>query len=324
MRWMALAVRVGVGAAMVVACNGDKGEVVDTGDTDTNTEPRCQNAVLEAYPEDATSGVYAWSAVDIAMSQPDTSAVITVLDDAGAEVAGVSELLDDDRRVQWTPDAPMAVGDYTYSMSWGCDDVAAGFSVGDAGTTPTGDPAGLAGRTYILDLKQARFVGPQGIGPALETQLEVKLLLGVFAADATSLQFIAGAEDQSGGQDTEASTTLFDDPAAFSDPRFSISQDALPLVVEGDPITVTDLDISGSFSADQSAIVGFRMSTTLDTRDLKTALNQKTDEGPCNLFAASFGVKCEACPDGAGEYCINLVVADLTLPEAGYAMVEIP
>jgi hypothetical protein len=318
MRWLAL--------VLLVACSGDKGKVQPTGDTGAGDDDdvACNNAILGSYPGADATDVYPWSAMDVSLSQPDADATIEVRTSGGDVVAGTVGRFDNDRRLEWLPDAPMSSGDYTYDLVWGCETRTTSFQVDDGPTTPTGDPAGLVGKTYVLDLKQSRFVAPQGIGPALESTLEVKLLLGIVSADATGVQLLAGAEAQEGGQDLGASTTSFTNVADFSDPRFSVAQAALPLVVEGDPITVTDLNISGSFTADGSSIQGFRMSTILDTRDLKDALGQPNDDGPCNLFSASFGVQCEACPDGEGEFCINLVVADLVLPDAGYSMVEVP
>ncbi len=326
MRWMMFGAML---TSVVAGCSGDKGEVTptgETGDTDT-TDPRCPNALLESYPEDGNSTVYAWSSVDMLLSRSDDEATITVADTSGTEVAGTLTRTEDDTRLTWLPDGMMAAGDYTGTLEWtDCDTRTASFTVTDTGTTAVTDPSSLVGKTYVLDLTESRFVAPENIGAALTTQLEVKLLLGVLAVDGSGIDFLAGAETLEGGsQSLDAPTTRFDNAADFSgDPRFVVSTDSLGLVVEGDPITVTDLEMSGSFAADGSAIHGFRMRTTLDMRDLKDALEQNDDDGPCNLFAGSFEVFCTPCDNGEGDYCIDLVVADLTLPEAGYTMIEVP
>jgi hypothetical protein len=316
----------------LAACAGDKGEVVDTGDTDTvtdtdtDTNPNCGNAVLERYPADGETDVYAWSGVDILLSQADATATVVVTDSAGTEVSGTVERYLDDTRIEFLPSEPYAAGEtYTATLNWGCDPAPSSFTAGSEGTDPVADPSSLIDRTWVLDLKDGRFVAPDGIGPALQTMLEVKLLLGVTAADATTLQFRTGAEDGAGGQDLSASTTDFDAAADFSgNPFFTASQPVLGMVIEGDPIDVEQLDISGSFAADGSEIVGFRMSGIVDTRDLKEALEVEADGAVCDLFGASFNVECEACPSGDGDYCITLVVADLPMPEAGFGLAAVP
>jgi len=319
-----------LGCVLVAACGGDKGDTTPTGDTgdttDTDTTGNCANAVIDRYPADGDTDVYAWSGIDVTLSQPDATATVVVTDDAGAEVPGTVTLHDGDSRVQFLPDAGYAADTaYTATLQWACDDRAVGFTTGSLGTATVGDPSSLVDRGYALDLKNGRFVAPDGIGAALQSLLEVKLLLGVIAADASSVSLRAGAEDRKGGgQDLSASTTDFDDPAVFVDPYFEVTQDVLPLVIEGDPIDVADLTISGAFAADGSSIEGFRMSGIVDTRDLKDAVGVTEDDGVCNLFSASFNVACEECPSGEGVYCINLVVADLPLPETGYAVVEVP
>jgi hypothetical protein len=315
-------------ALTFLACSGDKGEVSPTGETgtdDTNTGS-CRNAILSQYPEGGEAEVFAWSAVDVTLSAADTAATIAVVDGSGAEVAGAVSLLDADKRLEWRPASGMAPGPHTATLTWtGCEPVAVDFTVHDAATAPVTDTSSLVGKTYILDLTQGRFVAPEGIGSALQTLIEVRLLMGVVAVDAGGISLLAGAEADGGGQDLAAATTAFSEPASFlADPHFTAEQPTLPLVVQGDGLTVTNLTMSGSFSSDGSAVEGFRLSAVLDTRDLKDALSITDDNGVCDLFGAAYGVTCEACPGGDGDYCITLVIADLTLPEAGYTMVEVP
>jgi len=326
--------------AVLAACGGDKGEVTPTGDTgtdidtdttdtdtdttDTDTTPNCANAVLGRYPGDGDADIYVRSGIDVQLSQPDATASIVVTDSAGTPVVGDVSLHDGDRRVQFLPGEDYVDGEtYTASLEWACDPRDISFTAGSDGASPVADPSVLVGRGYSLDLKDGRFVAPDGIGAALESMLEVKLLLGVTAADATSISLRAGAEDAKGGQDLAATTTDFSDPAAFANPFFSVTQDVLPLVIEGDPIDVEDLYVSGSFAADGSEIVGFRMSGIVDTRDLKDAVGVSGDGDVCALFGASFNVSCEACP-GGGDYCITLVVADLPMPETGFTVEVVP
>jgi len=325
MRWMTFGA---MAMGLLAACSGDKGEVTPTGDTggSTTDDPRCPNALLESYPEDGTGNVYAWSSVDLLLSRSDAAATVVITDDPGNEVPGTLTLSEDDKRLRWLPTDPMDPGEYTWTLEWtDCETRTGTFNVADFGTTEVADPSSLVDNAYVLDLTEARFVAPENIGDALTTQLEVRLLLGVLEIDGDGIDLMAGAEVLEGGsQALDAPTTRFSEPADFSaNPRFEVSTPSLGLVVEGDPITVTDLEMSGSFRADGSAIEGFSMRTILDMRDLKDALDQEDDEGPCTLFSASFSVECTACPNGDGDYCIDLVVADLTLPAAGYTMVEV-
>lgn len=321
--------------ALAMAC-GEKGNVTPTGDTsdtdtvnttDTDTDtaggtttPNCANAVLDRYPAQGDADIHARSAIDVLISQGDPTATLVVTDASGGEVPGTVHLLDGDRRLEFLPGEDYAAGEtYTATLLWDCPEQSIDFTAGSEGGTPVADPNDLVGRTYSLDLKNGRFVAPDGIGAALQTMLEVKLLLGVTGTDGTSLDLRAAAEDETGAQDLATPTTDFTAAADFANPFFEVTQDVLPLVIEGDPINVEDLYISGSFEPDGSAISGFRMSGIVDTRDLKDAVGVTGDDQVCGLFGASFNVQCEPCPEG-GDYCITLVVADLPMPETGFTL----
>ncbi len=304
---------------LMIACTGDKDTTDDTDDTgDTDTTPTCGNSLIASFPEDGATDVYGRTVVDATLAAPDATATIVVTDSAGGDVAGTVATVGD--RVVFTADAPFVAGDtYTSELLWGCDTVTATWAV-DADVGGPVAVASLDSNTYLLDLRTGRFVAPTGIGGALQSLIQVDLLLQT-VDNGGSLGLVTGVAAESGVQDACVPTVPFDQDADYTaDPFWTASQDTLPLSVAGDVVNVGELDLSGTFSPDGSAIVGLSLAGIIDTRDLvESVAPGGGDDAVCNLFSATFGIDCEACP-GGGTFCINLVIDQLTLPDAGFVM----
>lgn len=306
-------------AVLLVGCSGDD-ETTPT-ETDTTDPGGCTSTLVASWPEDGATDLFYRTVVDATLAAEEAGATIVVTDASGAEVPG--QILRDGGRITFVADGPYTAGaTYTSRLEWSCDPVEASFTIAEGVGAPV-DAAGLVDRTWKLDLKEGRFVAPSGIGQVLQNMLEVELLLGIPGQDPAGLALRAGVAAEDGSQDVCSPTTDFDDAADYAeDPFWTVSQAALPLVVLGDPITVRNLELSGAFAPGAATIEGVAMSGEIDTRDLKDAVGVGDDDAAvCNLFSATFGVRCEACSSGDGDYCITLVVDTLTMAESGFALV---
>lgn len=289
---------------------------------DETTDP-CFTNVLQEYPEDGAAGVFSRSVIDATLAAPEPTASFTVVDGSGAEVDGATEV--DGPRVTFTPAAPFTPGEtYTSTLRWSCEDSKPHvntFTVGAQGTTAV-DATSLVDRTWIADLKAGRYVAPYGIGSALDDLVEAQVLLAVEGQSTDTLTLASGAADYDDAQDLCSDTSDYDSPADFAaNPFFRVDEDEILLVILGDRLNIRDLTLSGAWDQDGAQLVGVRLDGILDTRDLKEELGVVDDVGVCDLFGATYGVECEDCPDGAGTFCMRLVIDGLTLDEASYDMV---
>lgn len=218
-----------------------------------------------------------------------------------------------------TTDTTDAAGDDDDDTNPGDDD--------DDGTplpTEPVDDAGLAGRTYVVDLGSGNFVEPPGVGPLLSQFLTTEILLGVVTADATTLQLRGAIADAGGAQDPCSPSIEF--PAADFDnnPTFSVGPETLNLDIEGIAIVIEDLEVTGGFATGGSAIVAATLAGSIDTRILAPLVGATGDDQAVCDLVSTFGVACVACSDGSGNYCLNVYVDRLRADEApGVTLTEI-
>lgn len=290
----------------------------DSKDEDTDTD-RCTTSVLASGPLDGETDVFYRAVVDASLARAEPDATITVRDASGADVPG--ELTRIGKRITFTADAPYTPGEtYTSTLDWSCDPIESTFTIAADVGEPV-DGSLLVGRTYMMDLLQGRPVVPVGIGDVFEASPPAKLFLAVDAAEAGGLQFTAGAglDGVSDVQDLCAPTSAFSGLADYAEnPYWTVTQDTIRLVVLTDVLDITSLKLSGAVAPGGAYLSGVSLDGILDTRDLTESLapNSGDEDAVCNLFDASFGVECEACPDGSGAFCIQLVIDDLKLEEA--------
>jgi len=296
---------------MLAACDGTTD--ADTDDTDGGTG--CENGIVSMSPADTASNVYYQSDVSVLFEAADDSATL-IVSNAGTEVSGTTAW--DGDNLTWTADAPLAPNTtYDIAISYECGNPATSFTTSEVGTAT--DAASLSGKTYVLDLANGNFVEPAGVGPLLQTQLTVDILIGVTNASATEVEMMGalGAEGVSPPeQDTCQETIDFPTAADFSaNPYFSVGPDTTTLSVQGMEIIVDDLEISGAFAPDGSYIAGATMAGAVDTRPLVGLIDPEgSDNTICDLVA-TFGVACEPCTDGSGDFCLNLLVTEMSAEE---------
>jgi hypothetical protein len=286
--------------------------VVDDGDT-------CDNAIIfPTHPEENATDAYYRTTVEITFKAADTDATLG-LTNAGADVAGTTAWSGD--TLIFTPAAALdPATKYTANVSYECaDDVEISFTTSEVG----GEAACAADQTFMLDIASGRFVEPAGVGPLLQQQLTVDILIGITDIDETAGTIeMMGAISEDGvstvQQDPCTETIEFPTAADFSNnPFFSVGPDTTDLSVAGYDITVQDLQITGAFSPDCSYISGATLAGSVDTRPLVPLLDEEGDDDTICLLVETFGVTCVECaaPADAGPYCLSLVVDSITAIE---------
>lgn len=314
-------------ALALFSCTGEK----DTAASDTNDPSSCEITATSDYPTDGQADFFYKAALEFELSEADGSAVVTLADSSGADVAGTSELNEDQDEVVFTPSSALSPStSYTATITW-CDgnksaDVA--FTTSELGTALS-DPASINGNTYAIGLDSGRFVEPAGIGSTLADLASNKVLLNITAADATSLTF-RGAISQETNTDQDTCVPSLDDfPAAdfSSQPDFSfLAPDGLSLSVAGFDVSIASLSITGTFAADGSYFGGGELAGELDVRDLAPVLGDLLgSEDPdelCGLVIAA-GITCSTCASDGQPYCASILIDQIVAEEVGAEVASI-
>ena len=164
------------------------------------------------------------------------------------------------------------------------------------------DPASLVGRVYDFNINDAT-ISPEGLGSVMSGQITQDLLLEVASADASSIAFLGAlsVSGDPGAQDYCAQTMDITGGSLVGNPDFSVGPTNLTMDVAGNAITLTDVYLSGTFSADLSEIVNGEMNALIDSRPLDSAFG--LNEGDICSYGSMLGFKCQACADGE-DFCI--------------------
>ena len=292
-----------------VACDGDK----DTADT---ADEAC-GVRVRTFPLQGAVSAYYRSDVEFKLTTPDATAQITT------DIPGSQELSADGLTVYWRLSQPLAPSTtYSASLTYCTGTVELSFTTSALGTAIP-DASTLQGRTYLLNLADARITEPPGIGALLSSELDgVSIYTGITDVTATTITVIGGL----GREDAATPTQEYCDPtidfpvADFTaSPHFEISGDgATPITVAGTTVYIENLNISGDFASDLSYFGGGVLAGTIDTRPLDFEFGDEV--GFICDTAAALGVVCAPCGDGE-PFCLSLVadsidaqlVADLEL-----------
>ena len=77
-------------------------------------------------------------------------------------------------------------------------------------------------------------------------------------------------------------------------------------------VTVGDLELTGTFSADGSYFGGGVFTGLVDTRPLSLAQNPEGDGTDLCVLVSGFGVACADCPTDGEPFCLSLVADGIT------------
>ncbi|MCB9668818.1 MAG: hypothetical protein H6736_06155 [Alphaproteobacteria bacterium] len=187
------------------------------------------------------------------------------------------------------------------------------FTTSGLGLPLTDGPAGLVDGTWDLDMRNATWREPNGVGPLLSLYFDAPVLLGVRAADASSLQVALTigltTTDGASVQDPLEPVIPFPPTPFTGAPYFEASVGRVSLNIGGAPVPVNAFAFSGTFSADGQRIGGGTLVGLADTRYAGVLLSSDRAEAVCEL-GEGLGVTCADCPDGE-PYCLTIDVVDI-------------
>ena len=292
-------------------------------DTDTDVVP-CNISQVDVFPApDATTAYYRTSVEAAFKPVADSNASLTVTDSSGAAVAGESAWRQN--TLVFTPSAPLSPSSsYTTTLDYSCDSgetkqITASWMTSEVGAST--DAAGLVGKAYKLELADARFVKPEGIGALLSQYLTVDVLVGIESTENSEIKMIGAIAEEGSEPPAQAQCDpTIDFPTAdFSaNPFFAVSGDAFNINVSDYDVTIEDFSLSGDFAPDGSYIDGVTLIGSIDTRPLVGLLSDNPDEPPepdaiC-VLAATLNISCEPCADGTGDFCLSLEADSISAP----------
>jgi len=297
----------------LVACSGGDKDNLDTSDTGPQG---CTNEITGYSPFDGQTDAYYRAAVEVMLKEADAAATITLADADGNDVAGTLSASESGKIIYFQPDVSLASNtDYVASFSI-CDgekNPTISFHTSELGEATTAD---LVGNTYNLDITKARFVEPAGVAELLLGQLENSILVGINSTDANVLSVIGAlSADGSDGQDFCSPSLDFPEADYTEAPFFNIGPQDTDIAVGGYDLSISALQISGTFSADGSYFGGGVMSGQLDARILAPLLvNVVGTDDPDEIcvLLAGFGANCTPCSSDGEEYCINILADQMT------------
>ena len=258
----------------------------------------------------------------------DEDATIVLMDAYGNDIDGSTYWTSN--RLSFAPTRPLnASANYAATLTHCAGETTVDF-VTTASGVPLSEDVELAGKTYVVNLDDADFVKPPGVGGLLLGLLEQHLLLGIMEVSGSAIEMMGAVamERSSTDQNTCEPTIPFPTAADFTDsPHFSIGADTTELSVSEIDINIRDWLFTADFSADGSKILGGVLTGKIDAADLTGAMvgtGLIDDEDPravCELIA-TFGVACEDCGDGREE-CLDVHMASITAEETGTPLIEV-
>lgn len=182
---------------------------------------------------------------------------------------------------------------------------------GSGDTASGGDAAApvevaLLAHTWSVDLDAVSWVSPPGISSLVALSSSSHILFNVEAVTNDTLSFavsLAGAD----GHQNPCERVIDLPPAAWDNPRWTISGADLPLNVGGAAVAVKDPWFTAVVSADAQSWSGGVLEGTLDAREIEPGLGGDIDV--CQMIT-DMGGGCVPCDDGATS-CFDLRVENL-------------
>lgn len=211
---------------------------------------------------------------------------------------------------------------HTDDGNWDRDGDHAVDADADADADPV-EPAETVGLVYSFALEDATIEKPSGLGTLIDGQLNQSIVVEVQAADALTMDLLVGlsAADTSDEQDYCAATTSLTDASFAENPSFSVGPSTLSISAQGITLTLEDVYLSGTFSADLSEITNGELSALMDTEPLDALAEEYGADSACTLLSY-IGASCVDCADGE-ETCVEFVATKMLGEGVKMDLVEI-
>ncbi len=300
-------------ALVLTACPDNK----ESGDTG---EAAC-GVTVTTFPSVGAIDAYYRSDIEFKLNKADETATIETA------IPGALEVSADGLTVYWRLSAALAPSTtYSAILHYCSGDVELTFTTSALGTS-IADPEVLVGKTYLLNLKDARVTEPAGIGSLISSELDnVSIYVGITDLDEPQITMIGalGREDVEYTQ--EYCEPSIDFPVAdFSGtPHFEIGGDGATTITVADvEVIIDNLRIAGDFASDLSYFGGGVLEGSIDTRPLDVAL-MDGEEGQICETASGLGVICVECgPENPGAFCLTLKADSITADAAPLELLQI-
>lgn len=279
-------------------------------------EPECGISGFVLLPVDGTADAYYRDPLRIRLTDPDPSARFLLRTADGETLDGTTApRWDDDATIEFHPTEPLQpLSEYRVTVGY-CNDAETlswSFYTSAAGTPLTVE---LTDRVYQLDLENARWLRPEGIGGLVPLVSENDVLVGISGVEGGAVQ-ASVAPGLDGTQDLCGTTSPL--PAAALDgAHLAMPEGTVVLSISGSIVVLYSGSVTGDFLADGSAFVGGRLAGTVDLRQLEGVVSfgvgGSTPEEMC-AFIETYGSSCRACSDGV-EVCYDIEVEGITANE---------
>ncbi len=287
--------------AALLGCPGDPSSQPE----DTSVD--CPVTIDKTHPLDGATDAYYRGAIEFHLSEPDPTALVI------ADFDGIQTTRGDGSTLLFTPTVPLAPNTtYTVGLEYCRGAPSIEFTTSSLGADLT-DAAALPGKTFTMDLLQARFVAGDEVSATAATLFDRNLLATILGLEGDWLRLRIGVarEDDPESQDFCARTV--DLPAADVThlPWFHLLTDELQFGAYAADMSLYQLQVSGTFASDGSAIGGLAMTTVVDSRDIADLISGQTADSLCEIMGNLY-IPCEPCPTDGHSYCFDLSFEDLS------------
>ena len=309
----------------------EQGELPDdtaTEDTDTGGVIDCDASLSESTPsiDLPTSSWFYRDAVELTFDEVNIALSLSLVDGSGADVPVGFEWNESREIAMVIPESGQWAGseDYTLTADFCGKTETLTFGTSEYGLPLEGDASSLVGNTYKIELNNAEYTHPPGIGTLLAANIDQPLLFGIEAASNESLDFIAALGlNVIGGVEQTSGLWYFPGADFSTSPYFDAFADSLAIDYNGIAIPIFEFAISGTFSADMTKIGQAHFEGLGDTREISASLFTNDEEFLCGTLLPSSGNECVVCPGAESDepYCVFLagdieevpLVPDMTL-----------
>lgn len=236
----------------------DTGPVLDTGwFSDTDAPLTCIDRVIATVP---AAGVTDWYHRDAPSVRTGTTVAdaytAAIVDQDGVPVASHVEWITNQAEFQVIPDVPLAPAS-SYSLAiTDCEGLHfVPFGTSELGLPLIDGPEGLIDAAFAIQLRDATFVTPPGLGSLIALYLDWPVLLGVQFANGDIIDLI-GAQGYIAGSGTPRQ--LLNEPtwdyplASFADAPYVEAEAPSVQIAASNAITLTiySFHLQGTFAAD--------------------------------------------------------------------------
>ena len=287
-------------------------------------EPEPEDECVEVWDAEFAGGPAAWDGFRLDVEREGcfegddfTGDEVPLIHDADGDVVAVEPV---GACPRWQPDGGFEPGDYEWAGLEGADngplETVEGpltFTIDDAGRDPDFDPTTVTGAVYRVDLEGTRScsAAPWGAWGHLFLEGEVLLQVLEVADGQASFRLVRQPLEA----DHAPTCVMLEDDGALTDQGELSWSRAFDEALTEPPVAAWDLGLRVGFDADGQGGRGFEAQGVASLEFLVAASITPDLDDACNL-AASFGLQCEACPDG-GEGCLPVEIfgGEITLAD---------